>query len=358
MTTLRIAHAEPRPGRLANGEFQILGHLVVLADDEGDRAVPIWMQGDPGASDLADLLERPAGQVITDGVPQELTTRLLGAARARVTGVDIDVTEAGAAELSPQVTVARIGLAGPAGTRQVAADLGRGLALAAAVGAPVRLADAVLDRLAVPVLGDDLLTPFLDRVPPAARARPGRGLRGWPLATLPGRRPRYEPRNLDFAAGLDRWDLDAGPDSGPGAGTDGEPDYAAAADGPSAVLSSTVPRPAGSAALVQSIYADDYRGATVTFSGEIHVDPLTGQAGLRLEILRHWWRVGRAREDHGLTIAGRRPWTGYKVTARIPADADLIRFGIGLTGPGRIALRNPDLRTDAQADAEPDAGTP
>ena len=130
----------------------------------------------------------------------------------------------------------------------------------------------------------------------------------------------------------------------PGA-ADGEPDYAAAAEGPSAVLSSTVPRPAGSAALVQAIYADDYRGATVTFSGEIRADPFTGQAGLRLEILRHWWRVGRAREDHGLTIAGRRPWTRYEITARIPADADLIRFGIALTGPGRIALRNPDLRT-------------
>ena len=119
-----------------------------------------------------------------------------------------------------------------------------------------------------------------------------------------------------------------------------------------------MPRPAGPAALVQAIYADDYRGATVTFSGEIRTGPLTGQAGLRLEVLRNWWRVGRAREDHGLTIAGRRPWTSYEVTARIPADADLIRFGIGLTGPGQIALRNPDLRTDPQADAEPAAGTP
>jgi hypothetical protein len=346
---VRIAHAEPRPGRLANGEFQTVGHLVVLADEAGHRAVPIWMRG---AGDLADLMERPADRVIADAVPQELTTRLLGAARARVTGVDIDVTDAGAAELSPEVTVARIGLAGPAGTRQVTADLGLGLAVAAAAGAPVRLADPVLDRLAVPVPGDDLLTPFLDRVPPGARPQPGRGLPGWPL---PARRPRYEPRNLDFADGLDRWDLDSWSGSDPDrpGAADGEPDYAAAAEGPSAVLSSTVPRPAGSAALVQAIYADDYRGATVTFSGEIHVDPLAGQAGLRLEILRHWWRLGRAPEDHGLTIAGRRrAWTGYEITARIPADADLIRFGIALTGPGQIALRNPDLHID------PDAGTP
>ena len=352
MTTIRIAHAEPRPGKLANGGFHTRGHLVVLADDAGHRAVPIWIQG---AGDLADLLDRAADQDITDGVPQELTTRLLGAARARVTGVDIDVTEAGVTELSPEVTVARIGLAGPAGTRQVTADLGLALALAAAAGAPVRLADAVLDRLAVPVPGDDLLTPFLDRVPPAAWPGLGPAPPRWPLAALHGR-PRYEPRNLDFAEGLDRWDLDSWPGPGPDrpGAADGEPDYAAAAQGPSAVLSSTVPRPAGSAALVQAIYADDYRGTAVTFSGEISADLPAGQAGLRLEILRHWWRGAGAREDHGLTVAGRRrDWTGHEITARIPADADLIRFGIALAGPGRIALRHPDLRVTG-----PDAGTP
>jgi hypothetical protein len=352
VTTIRIAHAEPRPGRLANGGFHTLGHLVVLADDANHRAVPIWMEG---ADDLASLLERPADWVIADGVPQELATRLLGAARARVTGVDIYVTEADAAELSPELAVARIGLSGPAGTRQVTADLGLGLALAAAAGAPVRLADEVLDRLAVPVPGDDLLTPFLDRVPPAAWPRPGHAPPRWPLAAPHGR-PRHEPRNLDFAVGLDGWHLDSWPGPGPDqpGAADGGPDYAAAAEGPSAVLSSTVPRPAGSAALVQAVYADDYRGTTVTFSGEVSGDLIAGQAGLRLEILRHGWGGAGAREDHGLTIVGRRrAWTGYEITAQIPADADLIRFGIALAGPGRIALRNPDLHI-----AEPDAGTP
>ena len=351
MTTIRIAHAEPRPGRLANGGFDTRGHLVVLADDAGHRAVPIWMQG---ADDLAHLLQRPAGQSIGDRVPQELTARLLGAARARVTGVDIDVTEADVTELSPEVTVARIGLTGPTGARQVTADLGLSLALAVAADAPVRLADAVLDRLAVAVPGDDLLTPFIGRVPPAAWPPPGPTPPRWPLATLRGR-PRYEPRNLDFADGLDRWDLECWP--GPGAdqpvAADGKPDYAAAAEGPSAVLSCTAARPAGSAALVQAVYADDYRGRTITVSGEISGELISAQAGLRLEILRHSWRGTATREDHGLTIAGRRrDWTGHEITARIPADADIIRFGIGLTGPGRIALRNPDLRT-----AEPEAGT-
>jgi hypothetical protein len=349
VTTVRIAHAEPRPGRLANGGFETRGHLVVLADDAGRRAVPVWLRGDPGAGDLAQLVER-GGEILAGDAPQELTVRLLRAARAGVTGVDIDLTEDSADQLSPEVTVARIALAAPGGTRQVTAGLGLGLALAAAAAAPVRLADAVLDRLAVPVPGDDLLTPFLDRVPPNARAPADRG-----LATLPGRRPRYEPRNLDFADGLDRWDLDAGPDPGPYAG----PDYAVTAEGSSAVLSSEVPRPAGAGALVQAIFADDYRGATVTFSGEIRADPLTGQAGLRLEIVRHSWGAGRAREDHGLTISGRRFWTRCEITARIPADADQIRFGIALTGSGRIALRNPGLRRaepGTQPGADPGAG--
>jgi hypothetical protein len=144
----------------------------VLADDAGHRAVPIWM---PGAGYLATLLERPPDQVIADAVPQELTIRLLGAAGARVTGVDIDVTDAGATELSPEGTVARIGLAGPAAIQPVTADLGLGLALAVAAGAPVRLTGAVLDRVAVPVPDGDLLTPFLDRVPPEARTQPGGG---------------------------------------------------------------------------------------------------------------------------------------------------------------------------------------
>lgn len=345
MATVRIAHAEPRPGKVENGGFQTRGHLVVLADDTGHRAVPIWLRGDPGAGDLAQLVElagRPAGEIVAVGAPQELTARLLRAAGASVTGVDIDVTAADVDELTPQVTVARVGLDGAAGARQVTASLGLGLAMAVAAGAPVRVPDAVMDRLAMPVAGGDLLTPFLGHVPPYARALPGQGLPGWPMATLPGERPRFEPRNLDFSDGLDRWDLDGGfrREAAPLPPAD----YRAAADGDCAVLSATAARPAGSAALLQTIFADDYRGATVVFGGEIRTEPRTEQAGLRLEIFRHWWRAGRAREDHGVTVSGGSPWTVHEITAAIPEDAALIRFGVALGGPGQVALRNPGLR--------------
>ena len=94
MTTVRIAHAEPRPGKLENGGFQTLGWLVVLADDASHRAVPVWLRGQPGSDDLAELIEvaaRPDEEILTAGAPEELTARLLHAAGASVTGVDIDV---------------------------------------------------------------------------------------------------------------------------------------------------------------------------------------------------------------------------------------------------------------------------
>lgn len=329
MTIVRIAHAQPRPGRLPGGGFQTRGVLVVLADEAGRRAVPIWLT-EPAGGDLAQLAARLPEEITSSGAPQELATRLLRAAGASVTGVDIDVTEPDAAQLRPETAVTRIGLDGAEGARQVTAGLGLGLAMAAAARAPVRLADAVLDQVAAPVTGDDLLTPFLDRVPAAAQVTSGRGLAGSPMAPLPGKRPRFEPRNMDFADGLDRWDIDGG------AGYD----CSAGADGPSVVLSSVVPRPAGAAALVQAVFADDYRGREVVFSGEISTGPLTEQAGLRLEIVKHWRQV---REDHSVTVAGRCDWTRYEMRAQVPEDADIIRFGITLSGAGRIALRLPGL---------------
>ena len=353
MTTVRIAHAEPRPGNLGNGSFITHGHLVVLADDAGHRAVPIWMRGEPGESDLAHLIELsggPADQIVTAGAPAEVTARLLRAAGASVTGVDIDVTVADIDELSPEVTVARIGLGGPAGARQVTASLGLGLAMAAAAGAPVRVADAVMDRVAVPVAGDDLLSPLLDRVPPVGQVRPGHSPAGWPVGTLPGQRPRYEPRNLAFTDGLDRWDLDRG------FRREADPsrpqDYSAAADGPSAILSSAVAEPRGSAALVQAIFADDYRGATVAFRGEFRTEDTAGSAGLFLRIHADPRDLRGPRTEHAaaddpdnnlVTIMGHRDWTSREVTARVPDDANIVMFGVFLAGRGRIELRDAEL---------------
>jgi hypothetical protein len=326
MATVRVAHAEPLPGKLPNGDVLTAGHLVVLADDAGHRAVPIWLPGgtEPGADDLARLVElrdRPPEEALSIAVPEELTTRLLGVAGASVTAVDIDVTLPDAGTLGPEATLARVELTGRSGTRHVAACLGLGLAIAVTAGAPIRVPDAVMDRLGAPVADDDLLTPFLERVPPAARER-----------STPGKRPRYEPRNMDFSDGLDRWNPEV-PEG-----------YLAGVEGQSATLSSAVQRPAGSALLLQAIYAEDYRGRAVTFSGEIRTDHRTEQAGLRLRVFRHGGRDDPAREDRGVTVSGRTEWTRHEITALIPGDANIILFGIELTGPGLVALRNPALR--------------
>ena len=338
MTTVRVAHAEPLPGKLPNGDVLTAGHLLVLADDAGRRAVPIWLSGgsEPGVDDLARLValrDGPPEEAVSAAVPEELTARLLAVAGASVTGVDLDLSLPDAGTPGPEVTLARVELAGRSGTRHVTAGLGLGLAIAVTAGAPIRVPDTIMDRFGVPVAGDDLLTPFLDRVPPAARER-----------SVPGQRPRYEPRNMDFADGLDRWNLAVDLGRWNLQAPEG---YLAGVEDRSATLSSAVQRPAGSALLLQEIYAEDYRGGAVTYSGEIRADGRTERAGLRLLVIRHQPRGEPVREDRGVIVSGPTEWTRHEITVLVPGDANLILFGIELTGPGLVALRDPALRLAA-----------
>jgi bifunctional DNase/RNase len=351
MTTVRIAHAEPRPGDLGNGRFLILGFLVVLADDAGHRALPLWLRGEPSANSLRELLDRPPGDTTAAEAPEDLTARLLRAAGARVTGVDIDASGADTPGLflDPATATTRIELTSHSVIRNAPSRLTLALALALAAGAPVRVADAVMDRLAVPVRGDDLLTPFLDLEPPPdprfeAKLRRTGGRRPPAMALrIASRCIRFEPRNMAFADGLDRWDLD------PGLLYDADQpshltDYQVTAGDGSAALSSAVPAPRDCAALVQTIYADDYRNTTVTFGADVRADPATQHAALRLEILRQGWiREPSAAEGHDVTIPVGRDWARCEAAVPVPEDADMIRFGVFLSGPGVIQLRNPDL---------------
>ena len=178
------------------------------------------------------------------------------------------MTAVGVDELGPEVTVARIELATPAGPEHVTARLLDGLAMAITAGAPIRVADAVMDRLAVPA-GTSQDGPMPERT--------ARDL----SADL---RPRYEPRNLTFAAGLDHWALG-------GSFTENSlqshwQDYSAAADRGTAALSAAVPEPEGFAWLAQEIFADDYRGTTVTFRGQFRTPGTTGRAGLFLRVMK------------------------------------------------------------------------
>ena len=324
MTPVRIAHAEPRPGDLGDGRFAVNQILVVLADDTGHRAVPLWLNSTDGGS-LWRLLSPQAQEAAMERIPEQLTDRLLRAAGTAVTGVDID-------ELGPGVTAARIAVTGPGGAQQITARLADGLSLAAVAGAPVRVADTVMDQLAVPVEGDDLLAPFL----PTA-----------PAARIPGRRPRHQPGNLAFTDGLDQWELTGSylrhvSDSH-------WKDYSCTAEGHSAILRSAVPEPYGFAVLRQMTFAGDYRGGTVVFRGELRTTDVADQAGLFLRVSRG---PVRARRDdpgnHLADVTGSAGWARHEVTAEVPDEESLIiHFGIFLIGRGQIELRDADLARQA-----------
>jgi hypothetical protein len=152
---------------------------------------------------------------------------------------------------------------------------------------------------------------------------------------------------MAFTDGLDRWEL-RGTFLRLGTGLD----YSATAEDGRAILAAAGPEPAGFAFLAQDIEPDDYRGRTVTFRGEMRTAQTDGRAGLVLRVTSpgHARPLQPAspdlREDpvnHLDFATGTGAWTQYEVTAQVPADANLIRFGVFLNGRGQIELRNPQL---------------
>ena len=350
MTTVRIACAEPHMDTRLDGSAAIGHILVVLADDPGHRAMGLWLRTRQGIAlwRVLDRLPRDgeAGQPPShkragdlpgqEFSPENLAGELLAAAGGSVTGVDID-------ELGPNVLAARIGVASRAGTRQVTAAAGSALALAAALEVPVRVPDTLMDRLAVPVTGDDLLGPFLSRTP----ARPSG--------------PRSGPRNLAFADGLDGWII-GGSSRAEVTGAHWG-DYTVTAADEVAALSAAVPQPYGDVFLGQEWLADDYRGATVTLRAEVRSQDVGDHAELSLDIVskagrHHENRVMHAAPGHqpgpvvsvrrdrqGLSepITGTHDWTRYEITSQVPAEAQHMGFDLTLAGPGKTWLRHVEL---------------
>ncbi len=335
MTAVRIASVERQvpPGPLPD---TVPTDVVVLADDAGRRQLPIWLLARDGDR-LSPVAAREHPASIAARTADELTARLLRAAGASVTGVDID-------DLGPGVTAARIEIASPAGTRHVTARLGDGLAVAATAHAPIRVSDTVMGRLAVP---EGSYVPGSLPAPTAGVLRLGD-------------RPRYEPRNMRFADGLDRWLL-----GGSFAEHTSEShwhDYTCAAGHGVATLSAAVPQPEGFAFLAQEMFADDYIDAVITFRGQIRIsraddEKAAGRAGLFLRTERGR-DTGSGRNirgplaedtvladpsNHIVTVTDGSDWTRREVTARVPGDCTTVMFGVFLTGPGRVELRDAEL---------------
>jgi len=332
MTTVRVTRME---SRIPLGPVPDASptHLIVLADAAGRRELAVWLLGGDSHR-FADLFEPPdpvTGRAVVarpeirqPGTADELTDRLLRAAGAQVTSVDID-------ELGPEVTGARIELASHEGTRHVLARLPEGIAVAITAGVPIRVADVLMDRLAAPAPGDTEPGPM-----PEQTARD----------LSPGPRPRYEPRNMTFADGLDRWVL--GGTFSQHASQAHWADYTCAAEDGAAALSATVPEPAGFAFLGQEIYADDYLGHTIAFHGRVRAHD-TQNAGLFMRVrdpldVRSPVTPAAALADpgnHVRIVPAGSAWSEHEITVEIPADASSIVFGIFLAGPGRVELTDP-----------------
>ena len=167
MTTVRIAQVEPWPGKRVGGRgFGIFSFLVVLAEDSGGRALPVWLNGPEGHGLFRGRDDHPhpePAEVITAG--------LLRAAGVTVIGVDID-------ELDPALTTGprrghdtaqattriEFTAAGTAEPRQMTVRIGYALAMVAATSAPIRVASQLMDQLAVPAQ-DDLVGQSTKNVP-------------------------------------------------------------------------------------------------------------------------------------------------------------------------------------------------
>jgi hypothetical protein len=216
--------------------------------------------------------------------------------------------------------------AGAGAPRQLQAPLGYALALAATVGAPVRVSAQVMDSLAVATRSEDLLGEFPGKDAP----RPGD--RREPAV------PRFDPRNLMFADGLAGWEFG-------GSFRDEQShaaDYACPAEAGTAVITSAAGNPEGFAALAQSVLVHEYVGRTVTFRAEVRTEAVTAEAGLHL---LGGMPTGPVSLPKSLTVplAGSSDWTACELSAQVAEHGGMVQFGIFLRGPGRIALRNPRL---------------
>ncbi len=181
--------------------------------------------------------------------------------------------------------------------------------MAVVQGAPIRVGDALMDRLAEAVRDGDLEGPFLRRVPTPTAASGAHA----------GESPGSEPRNLAFADGLDGWDLN-GSFFRDSTGSHWNDYFAQAARGRGAVLAAAVPGPYGFAALEQAIFAAHYRGQAVSFRGVVRTDGVRDRAALYLRTVVDGPVGGRARAPSGNTlvltrVGSSQDWTRHEAAA-------------------------------------------
>jgi RNA polymerase sigma factor (sigma-70 family) len=109
-------------------------HIMVLAERDGERRLPVWV-GPAEATALALTLE---AQEMPRPLTYQMAGRLLDAAGSRVAEVRIT-------RLTDSIFYAAIAVDGPAGRQEIDARPSDAVNLALVTGAPVRVASALLD---------------------------------------------------------------------------------------------------------------------------------------------------------------------------------------------------------------------
>jgi hypothetical protein len=110
----------------------------------------------------------------------------------------------------------------------------------------------------------------------------------------------------------------------------------------SAFLKSRKPAVDGFGTLMQTISADEYRGARVRLSGLVKSEEVADWAGL-------WMRVDKEKEVLAFdnmekrAIKGNTGWKRYEIVLEVPKDATRVAFGILLDGAGQVWLNSTKL---------------
>jgi bifunctional DNase/RNase len=311
--------------------------LVVLLDLAGRRVLPLWlnpMEGYPLATLLKQVDQRDATNLPS---ALEFISSLLRATGGTVQAVHIE-------ELANQVLYARLLLHGSNGDQEVKGRLGDAFALALYESSPIVVSDEILRRIGVGLPAAEGLTTDqqIDQVVETLAAKTS-------FPSSQGLVRIKEPQNLQFMAGLERWELrgsflfDQGgthwQDYVCGTETTGtEPGEV------SGYLKAQMSQPLGFADLRQAILADDYRGRRVRLSAEIKMVGVGQQAGLYLRFVDPG-RTRMSEEREQVTFRGDQDWARAETIIDVPLDGMFVLFGISLTGAGQVWVKNVQLES-------------
>ena len=146
-----------------------------------------------------------------------------------------------------------------------------------------------------------------------------------------------QPQNLDFARGLEGWANDNPTHDADKSYAIGIPKNGRLPGKRSATLMSTVEKPQSYGTLMQNFQpGEEYRGKRIRLSAYLRTQEVAKEAGLWIVIYDKKHPEGRNMEK--APIKGTTDWTRYEWVLDVPDTAQMISFGIDLTGRGKVGV--------------------